>query len=324
MSITYHPIIQVRSLSTIATKFVYKVTMDNQFSVEGSQDLDASGEATITTTIKADLLQDKEMNCVLEGHCEADGYLDSNVITKTFAYKPITEFVAKCERGEFTEDDIGTTVQIPTQTGTIYTLRLIGVNHDDLVDGSGKAKTTWLSEEIWEEDVKFGGSWYWYKSTIRTEGLPAILNKLPIDLQNGIKLVKKETYGENTTGLTKITEDKLFLLSETEVKGYSQRANAYGSRFIEGSQYSYFIKNTSEEIVSADILKKKTLSNRECEMWALRNFYYKEFIAGYTNSYYEYSVRAVNSEGEFDEKLVGDDDDNNYYYNVKIPLAFCI
>lgn len=116
--------------------------------------------------------------------------------------------------------------------------RIIGINHDDLADGSGKAGLTFettndvLYKHIWNDTKTNVGGW-------RSSKLRARLNSgdlwalLPAELQSKAKAVTKMTDNEGggSAGTPTATNDKVFILSTTEI---------YGDLQSDGVQYEYY------------------------------------------------------------------------------------
>ena len=122
-------------------------------------------------------------------------------------------------------------------------VRIIGFNHDDLADGSGKAGITFEMVSLYNANTpmndfatNIGG---WADSTIRNDLTGIVMKTLPEDIQSVIKSVKKKSAsGGDYQGYIVETEDKLFLLSEVELYGgvnYSIEG--------EGFQYEYYKNN---------------------------------------------------------------------------------
>ena len=140
----------------------------------------------------------------------------------------------------------GTTENIP--------VRIIGFNHDDLADGSGKAgisiamtklTNTKLGEVI--ENTAYGTGYIWKTSATRTLlNSGAAYTAIPSDLRSVIKQVTKTSnagFSANYGGLAKntlyTTDDKVWLLSSTEL-GLD---NAYSSSDValgQGEVYEYY------------------------------------------------------------------------------------
>ena len=134
--------------------------------------------------------------------------------------------------------DAGTTWSIKLTNGKTMEYRIVGINHDDLADGSGKAGLTFevtngaLSQQRMNAtNTNTGG---WEKSELRgrlnTGDLWALL---PSELQSKMKSVTKMTdnKGGGSAGKPSATNDKIFPLSMTEV---------YGDLDSDGAQYEYY------------------------------------------------------------------------------------
>ena len=130
--------------------------------------------------------------------------------------------------------------------------RIIGINHDDLAGGSGKAGLTFLTTSTnikSRMNAKSDNTGGWEKSELRQKmNSGEVWNLLPSDFQSKVKVVKKLTnnvgcgheQNENTAAVT-ATSDKLFLLSYSEIVAtpYSGWSN-YLWIGNEGTQYEAF------------------------------------------------------------------------------------
>ena len=129
--------------------------------------------------------------------------------------------------------------------GMGYVIDIIGINHDDYADGSGKAPITFQMHDCYADtkamnssNTNSGG---WTSCAMRQTHLPAILALMPTEVQNGIREVNKLTSAGSNSSTINTTADKLFLLSEIEIFGsvsYSQRG--------EGTQYDYYKAGNSK------------------------------------------------------------------------------
>lgn len=133
--------------------------------------------------------------------------------------------------------DAGTKWSVKLTTGETMEYRIIGINHDDLADGSGKAGLTFLAatsignHRMNSADTNVGG---WEASELRTKmNSGEIWNLMPSGLQNEIRAVKKLTdnLGGGKAGTPSATVDRLFSLSTTEI---------WGDIDSDGSQYEYY------------------------------------------------------------------------------------
>lgn len=144
-----------------------------------------------------------------------------------------------------------------TINGVDYQIDIIGKNHDDYSDGSGKAPLTFQLHDCYGTKYKMNSSntnaGGWESCAMRTTHLPAILALMPSEVQAGIKEVNKLTSAGSQSSTINTTADKLFLLSEIEIFG----STTY-SKSGEGSQYAYY---------SAGNSKVKNLSGSANNWW---------------------------------------------------------
>lgn len=134
--------------------------------------------------------------------------------------------------------DAGTKFSMKLTNGKTLEYRIIGINHDDLADGSGKAGLTFevtntaMDEQRMNATSTNAGGWE--KSEIRGRlNSGDLWSLLPIDLQSKAKAVTKMTdnKGGGSASAPSATTDKVFLLSMTEI---------YGDRQTDGTQYEYY------------------------------------------------------------------------------------
>ena len=134
--------------------------------------------------------------------------------------------------------DAGTKFSTKLTNGKTLEYRIIGINHDDLADGSGKAGLTFETtntalgyQRMNATDTNVGG---WEKSELRIRlNSGDLWTLLPTEIQSKVKSVKKMTdnKGGGTAGTATVTTDKVFPLSTTEV---------YGDVQSDGSQYEFY------------------------------------------------------------------------------------
>ena len=126
-----------------------------------------------------------------------------------------------------------------TINGTDYAIDIIGKNHDDYSDGSGKAPLTFQMHDCYADRKMMNGgstnSGGWTSCSMRQTDLPAILALMPTEVQNGIREVNKLASAGSRSSTINTTADKLFLLSEIEIFG-----NITYSVSGEGTQYDYY------------------------------------------------------------------------------------
>ena len=134
--------------------------------------------------------------------------------------------------------EAGTKFSAKLTNGKTLEYRIVGINHDDLADGSGKAGLTFEAtnavlgaRRMNATQTNAGG---WEQSELRGRlNSGDLWSLLPSELQSKVKTVKKMTdnKGGGTAGTPSATTDKVFLLSTTEV---------YGNLQSDGAQYEYY------------------------------------------------------------------------------------
>ena len=164
---------------------------------------------------------------------------------------------------------VGDEKTITLTTGEEVTLVILGFNHDDLADGSGKAGITFgmknLLATIYRMNASNTNIGGWNRSEMRTSTMATLLSQIPSDLQSVIKQVnKKATAGNESTSIT-TSADKLWLLAEVEVDGTTSAGYA-----DEGEQYEYW-KTVKDGTVNADRIKYLSNGSGSAEDWWLRS-----------------------------------------------------
>lgn len=123
--------------------------------------------------------------------------------------------------------------------GKAYRIDIIGKNHDDLADGTGKAPLTFQMHDCYDTTYQMNSSntnaGGWRDCQMRTQTMPALKALLPAEVQAGIRAVNKLTSAGNQNSSIVTTSDELFLLSEIEIFGSTTYSFAG-----EGTQYAYY------------------------------------------------------------------------------------
>ena len=145
--------------------------------------------------------------------------------------------------------DAGTEFSMKLTNGKTLQYRIIGINHDDLADGSGKSGLTFLAtstgilSRMTATDTNAGG---WEASELRGKmNSGEIWNLMPTDFQSKVKPVRKLTNNvgggsANKDAAVTATSDKLFLLSYSEIVPTSYWASSHPWTSSEGTQYEAF------------------------------------------------------------------------------------
>ena len=128
---------------------------------------------------------------------------------------------------------------------TTYAIDIIGKNHDDYADGSGKAPLTFQLHDCYGETKNMNSSntnsGGWTSCAMRSTHLPDILALMPTEVQNGIREVSKKASVGGGSSTIETVSDKLFLLSEIEIFG-----SVSSSKSGEGTQYDYYKAGNSK------------------------------------------------------------------------------
>ena len=144
--------------------------------------------------------------------------------------------------------DAGTKFSMKLTNGKTLEYRIIGINHDDLADGTGKAGLTFLttstgiSSRMNATATNAGG---WEASELRAKmNSGEIWNLMPSDFQSKVKSVRKLSNNvggdANKNAAVTATTDKLFLLSYSEIVPTSHWASDCPWTSSEGFQYEAF------------------------------------------------------------------------------------
>ena len=158
--------------------------------------------------------------------------------------------------------DAGTKFSMKLTDGQTLKYRIIGINHDDLADGSGKAGLTFLTtstgmrSQMNATKMNEGG---WEKSDLRRKmNSGEIWNLMPSEFKSKVKPVTKLTNninGDYTGRNVTATSDRLFLLSCYEIVPQSYGwGTHYPWTFSEGFQYEAFKDKVSGSGTTNDCL----------------------------------------------------------------------
>lgn len=156
-----------------------------------------------------------------------------------FANNTWEQIIAACHNNEVPDTWKVADHKPMTIGGSDYLIDIIGKNHDDYSDGSGKAPLTFQLHDCY----KIAKAMYstasnvkgWTNCSMRVEHLPIMLKQMPADVQSGIREVNKISASSGRSHVLVTTKDSLFLLSEVEVFGSSINSNSG-----EGTQYDYY------------------------------------------------------------------------------------
>ena len=219
-----------------------------------------------TTLSDGDLLLYKEnadtSTSTLYVYATADGYLDSEMCTVTINQETQTATYSDGTQeyiyGNFSNDtwekisyicnmgvankfyNVGDTRIEQLSTGENIKLTILDFNHDVLISGGYSSMT--IGSSILTQEFKLiedvSSHYDWETCIVRTNTLAGIILWLPSNLQSIIKTVVKKTYTDTNSDpkIAEETNDRLFLLSNVEINGYS----LFDETGKEGKQYEYY------------------------------------------------------------------------------------
>jgi hypothetical protein len=190
--------------------------------------------------------------------CFVDSPYDS-----VFANNTWEEIALACQTGAVPDSWAVGDQKTMTINGTDYTIDIIGKNHDDYADGSGKAPLTFQLHECYATDYQMNTSSTndggWGSSYMRNTRLQKnILPLMPSEVQAALREVRKQTSQGKKSETIVTTSDKLFLLSEVEVLGTTKQS--YSG---EGSRYAYY--------TNGGTATKRNITESENISWWLRS-----------------------------------------------------
>lgn len=219
--------------------------------------------------------------------------------------------------------NVGDETNIELTTGEVITVVILGFNHDDLSDGSGKAPISIGMKNLLATTYRMnatatneGG---WDESEMRTSTMNTLFNLLPPSWKNIIKTVnKKATAGSQSENIT-TSADKLWLLAMSEIfsatsienSSTSTIANYADAYNAEGTQYKYYENligdNNGGTGTNSLLIKKLSNGSGSAYAWWLRSPYVSSSS----------SFRYINSSGSVNNYNVA-----NLTYGVS--FGFCV
>lgn len=188
---------------------------------------------------------------------------------------------------------LGATKKDYMKNGFVATYQIIGFDHDDLADGSGKAPISWDMVDLYKDEMAMrqnGDSVWWEDTDIRSFLNGEFAVNVSDELTAIVKPVIKQSVDRN--GNMQTTIDKFWLKSEQEL--YGRKFWSYGG---EGHWYEFYAQE--------NIRYCKKNVNGENDWQSLR------------------SVRAGYSSSFCDVSTSGGADGNIAYYSRGFAPAFC-
>lgn len=174
------------------------------------------------------------------------GIITTPSFPATFADATWEQIIDACHQNAVPDTWVadGTCYKDMEINGTNYRIDIIGKNHDTYAAG-GTAPLTFQMHDCYDEKKQMNSSntnsGGWTNCAMRSTHLPAILDLMPAEVQAAIREVQKKTSAGNQSSSIQTTNDKLFLLSEIEIFGFTNYSFAG-----EGTQYAYYQAGNSK------------------------------------------------------------------------------
>lgn len=166
--------------------------------------------------------------------------VDLSMVDPVFGNNSWATIIKACQAKQVPDTwNVGDSCNMTINNNT-YAIDIIGKNHDDYADGSGKAPLTFQMHTCYATTYKMNGaadnSCGWKNCQVRTyNAFPELKKVMPAEVVTALKAVTKKTTAGGSSSAIDTTEDTLFLLSEIEVQG--ARTYSYAG---EGTQYEYY------------------------------------------------------------------------------------
>ena len=217
---------------------------------KGSKTVSGTADASGNCTLTVDETGEWSVAAELDGAIGSDDVMvGTNAVVlqmfdAVFANNDWATIVRLCQENKVPDTwNVGDSCNMTINNKT-YAIDIIGKNHDDYADGSGKAPLTFQLHACYSKAKMLSSNvtYTWQKSTMRTSTLPAILKRMPAEVQAAIREVTKLTGASAYLSELDSTADKLFILSDDELGiGYNSVAG-------EGTMYEYYTGASSRRI----------------------------------------------------------------------------
>ena len=190
--------------------------------------------------------------------------VDLIMIDPVFGNNSWADIIKACQEKQVPDTwNVGDSCNMTINNKT-YAIDIIGKNHDDYADGSGKAPLTFQMHTTYATQYKMNGAEYnncgWKNCLVRTSNaFPALKKVMPAEVVAALKAVTKKTTAGDASSAIDTTSDTLFLLSEIEVQG--TRTHSYAG---EGTQYAYYQTAANRKKNRAWYLRSPRISSTSC------------------------------------------------------------
>ena len=236
--------------------------------IEGAPDLQivvtTSAGATVTATKGSKTVSGTASTTKTADVVVGTANVDLAMIDPVFGNNSWAAIIKACQEKQVPNTwNVGDSCNMTINNKT-YAIDIIGKNHDDYADGSGKAPLTFQMHTTYATQYKMNGaednSCGWKNCLVRTSNaFPALKKVMPAEVVAALKAVTKKTTAGGASSAIDTTEDTLFLLSEIEVQG--TRTYSYAG---EGTQYEYYKTAANRKKNRAWYLRSPRLNNTSC------------------------------------------------------------
>lgn len=236
---------------------------------KGSKTVSGTADASGNCTLTVDETGEWSVAAELDGAIGSDDVMvGTNAVVlqmfdPVFANNDWATIVRLCQENKVPDTwNVGDSCNMTINNKT-YAIDIIGKNHDDYADGSGKAPLTFMLHTSYATLAYMNSSQtvnHWVDSWMRKSNLPNILKRMPAEVQAGVREVTKITGAGVGSANTVTSSEKLFLLSGQEVVGSVSGNQTAG----EGTRYEYF-KSSTDDRCNARVPSKTSNS------WWLRS-----------------------------------------------------
>lgn len=193
---------------------------------------------------------------------------------------------------------IGDTKDVEMTDGTVLTFEIVGFDHDNLADGSGKAGISVLSKYVYTGYKALHTSssrTNWPDCALRTAlNSGTIYNKLPTELKSVVKAVNKiyNEAGSRKTNLYTVS-DKFWIPSITEI-GYTGYQSWWTNE--QGTRYSMYTGSSTQSSLDPKLVKTSRTDTSTALTYWLRS---PTNASGYPPYYYVRKGSISNSSGAY-------------------------
>ena len=190
--------------------------------------------------------------------------VDMIMIDPVFGNNSWAAIIKACQEKQVPDTwNVGNSCNMTINNKT-YAIDIIGKNHDDYADGSGKAPLTFQMHTTYATQYKMNGAEYnncgWKNCLVRTSNaFPKLKQVMPAEVVAALKAVTKKTTAGGASSSIDTTSDTLFLLSEIEVQG--TRTHSYAG---EGTQYAYYKTAANRKKNRAWYLRSPRINSTSC------------------------------------------------------------